>query len=81
MQRGSVWDQASILWSTRRRVLSQKGLAVSADDMQTEGKQRHQEVILLWLHRNAANRQRLILNDTFVLVDIQLKHNHMLFLD
>lgn len=67
MPRGSSSDQASILRSTGRQFLSLKGLAVSADDMQTEGKQRHPEVILLWLHRNTANRQRLILNDTFKL--------------
>lgn len=67
MQRGSSWDQASILWSTGRQFLSQKELAVSADDMQTEEKQRHQEMILLGFHRNTANRQRLILNDTFIL--------------
>lgn len=48
MQRGSSWDQASMVLSTGRQFLSQRGHAIPADKMQTEGKQRHQEVILLW---------------------------------
>lgn len=46
---------------TGRQFPSQKGLAVSADDTQTEGKQRQQEEILLWLHRNTGSKQTLIL--------------------
>lgn len=47
MQRGSSWDQASVLLSTGRQFLSQRVHAVSADKMKTGGKRG----ILLWLHR------------------------------